>query len=212
MLRLLKLSGSGMLQSFIGTASWVVVAHVISSFGSQAVAGYTIGMRVMLFALFPAFGLSNAAATMVGQSLGAGKPERAERAVWLAGLYNAAFLSAMGILYLAAAPAITGWFTDNPGVQAFAVACLRTVSSGFLFYAFGMVLTQAFNGAGDTWTPTFINLFVFWAFEIPAAYVLSSVLRLGPQGVFLAVTLAFSGLAVVAALLFRQGRWKTQQV
>jgi Na+-driven multidrug efflux pump len=132
--------------------------------------------------------------------------------VWIAGLYNAVFLSGMGVLYLFAAPAITGWFADDPAVQAYAAACLRTVSCGFLFYAFGMVLTQAFNGAGDTWTPTVINLFVFWAFEIPAAYVLSSVLQLGPQGVFLAITFAFSGLAVVAALLFRQGRWKTQQV
>ena len=140
------------------------------------------------------------------------KPECAVKAVWLAGLYNAVFLGGMGILFLVFTPTIIGWFSGEPAVQAFAVACLRTVSCGFLFYAFGMVLTQAFNGAGDTWTPTLINLFVFWAFEIPAAYVLSSVLKLGPQGVFLAVTLAFSGLAVVAALLFRQGRWKTKLV
>jgi putative MATE family efflux protein len=212
MLRMIKLSGSGMLQVFIGMASWIGMVRVISHFGSEAVAGYTIGMRVMLFALFPAFGLSNAAATMVGQSLGARKPERAEKAVWIAGLYNAAFLSGMGILFLLFAPTIISWFSPDPAIDGYAVACLRTVSCGFFFYAFGMVLTQSFNGAGDTWTPTFINGFVFWAFEIPAAYFLSSVLKLGPQGVFLAITLAFSSLAVVSALLFESGRWKTKQV
>jgi len=212
MVRMLKLSGSGMLQTFIGTASWIGMVRVIAHFGSEAVAGYTIGMRIMLFALFPAFGLGNAAATMVGQSLGARKPDCAVRAVWYAGLYNAVFLSGMGILFLLFAPTIISWFSPDPAIDAYAVACLRTVSCGFLFYAFGMVLTQAFNGAGDTWTPTLINLFIFWAFEIPAAYVLSSVLRLGPQGVFLAITLAFSGLAVVSAIVFKQGHWKTKLV
>jgi putative MATE family efflux protein len=212
MLRMVKLSGSGVLQVFIGMASWIGMVRVISHFGSEAVAGYTIGIRLMLFALFPAFGLSNAAATMVGQSLGAGKPERAEKAVWLAGLYNAVFLGGTGILLLLSAPTVVGWFSPDPGVDGYAVACVRTVTCGFLFYAFGMVLTQSFNGAGDTWTPTFINGFIFWTFEIPAAYVLSSVLGLGPQGVFLAITLAFSGLAVVSALLFERGRWKTKQV
>jgi putative MATE family efflux protein len=169
--RIIKLSASGTFQIFISTASWVGMVRVISTFGSDAVAGYTVGIRVMLFALFPAFGLSNAAATMVGQSLGANKPERAEKAVWLAGFYNMAFLGVMGILFLIFAPVIVGWFTKDAFVHDYASACLRTVSSGFLFYAFGMVLTQSFNGAGDTWTPTWINFLVFWVFEIPAAYV-----------------------------------------
>ena len=212
MLRMLKLSGSGMLQAFIGMASWIVMVRVLSQFGSDAVAGYTIGMRIVLFALFPAFGLANAAATMVGQSLGARKPERGEKAVWIAGLYNAVFLSGMGILFLLFAPTIIDWFSPDPVIDVYAVACLRTVACGFPLYAFGMVLTQSFNGAGDTWTPTAVNFFVFWTFEIPTAYVFSSDLELGPQGVFLAITLAFSSLAVVSALLFKRGRWKTKQV
>lgn len=212
MWRILKLSASGTFQVFIGTASWVGMVRVVSLFGSDAVAGYTIGIRVMLFALFPAFGLSNAAATMVGQSLGAQKPERAEKAVWTAGLYNLGFLGFMGVLFLLFAPVIIGWFTQDQIVHDYAVACLRTVSCGFLFYAFGMVLTQSFNGAGDTWTPTLINFFVFWLFEIPAAYFFSTKLHMGPQGVFLAVTVAFSALAVVSAILFKRGRWKTQKV
>lgn len=211
-LRILKLSGSGMLQVFIGTASWIGLVRVVSTFGSEAVAGYTIGFRIILFALFPAFGLGNAAATMVGQSLGAKKPERAEKSVWIAGFYNAIFLGFMGVLFLIFATEIIGWFTPDAMVATYAVNCLKTVACGFLFYAFGMVLTQSFNGAGDTWTPTLINFFVFWCFEIPAAYFLSTVFKMGPQGVFLAVTLSFSALAVVSAIIFRQGRWKNKKV
>lgn len=212
MAKIVKLSASGTLQVFIATASWVGMVRVISTFGSDAVAGYTIGIRVMLFALFPSFGLSNAAATMVGQSLGAKKPDRAEKAVWLASFYNLAFLGVMGVLFLAFAPVITGWFSQDPVVHGYATACLRTVSCGFLLFAFGTVISQSFNGAGDVWTPTLINFFCFWVFEIPAAYFFSSVLKMGPQGVFLTVTLAFSLLAVVSAVLFRRGKWKTQKV
>ena len=212
MLRLLRLSGSGMIQVFIGTASWVGLVRVVSTFGSEAVAGYTVGFRIILFALFPAFGLGNAAATMVGQSLGAGKPERAEKSVWLAGAYNMVFLGCMGFLFLIFAPVIIHWFTQDPLVFSYATACLRTVSCGFLFYAFGMVITQSFNGAGDIWTPTLINFFVFWIFEIPLAYFLASVVGMGPQGVFLAVTFAFSVLAVVSAIVFRRGHWKTKKI
>ncbi len=212
MWRVISLSASSTLQIFVATASWVGLVRVVSTFGSDAVAGYTVGMRMILFALFPAFGLSNAAATMVGQSLGAGKPDRAEQSVWLAGLYNVVFLGSMGLLYLVFAPNITGWFSTDPAVHGYATACLRTVACGFLFYAYGMVVTQSFNGAGDTWTPTLINFFVFWVFEIPAAWALSHVVGMGPQGVFIAVTLAFSALAVVSAVLFRQGHWKTKRV
>lgn len=210
--RILRLSGSGTLQVFIGTASWVGLVRIVSNFGAEAVAGYTIGFRIILFALFPAFGLGNAAATMVGQSLGAKKPERAEKAVWIAGAYNAIFLGVMGAIFLVFAPLIIDWFTKDPIVTGYAINCLRTVACGFLFYAFGMVLTQSFNGAGDTWTPTAINFFVFWLFEIPAAYVLSTTMGMGPQGVFLAVTLAFSMLAVISAFIFKRGNWKTKQV
>lgn len=211
-LRIVKLSGSGTLQVFIGMASWIGLVRVMSTFGSEAVAGYTIGFRIVLFAIFPAFGMGNAAATMVGQSLGAKKPERAEKAVWLAGFYNMIFLGGMGVLFIAFAPIIIGWFTEDPGVYAYAVSCLRTISSGFLLYAFGMVISQSFNGAGDTWTPTIINFFVFWMFEIPTAYVLSTPMGMGPQGVFLAVTFSFSALAIVSAIVFRKGKWKSKVV
>jgi putative MATE family efflux protein len=207
-----RLSGSGTLQILIGTASYVGLVRIISVFGSDALAGYTIGIRVILFALLPAFGLSNAAATMVGQNLGAGRPERAEQAVWTAALYNMAFLGGVGLLFLLAARPIAGLFTDDPRVLPFAVGCLRTVSLGFVFYAAGMVLTQSFNGAGDTWTPTFINLGIFWAWELPLAWWLAVKAGFGPSGVFIALTVSYSALAVVSAVIFRRGRWKTMWV
>jgi putative MATE family efflux protein len=212
MMRLLRLSASGAFQVFIGMASWIGLVRILSSFGSDALAGYTIGMRIILFALLPSWGLGNSAATLVGQSLGAGKPERAERAVWRAGFYNMCFLGTVGLIFVLLANPIIGLFTHDPAVIPYGVACLRTVACGFLFYAYGMVITQSFNGAGDTRTPTIINLFVFWLWEIPLAYVLAIVLGLGPQGVFFAITIAFSTLAVVSAATFRKGRWKTRVV
>jgi putative MATE family efflux protein len=208
----LRLSGLGTFQILIGTASYIGLVRILSIFGSPALAGYTIGMRVILFALLPAFGISNAAATMVGQNLGAGSPERAEHAVWAAARYNMAFLGVVGLLFLAGAPLIAALFTADPAVQPFAIACLRIVSLGFVFYACGMVLTQAFNGAGDTWTPTVINLFVFWLWEIPLAWWLSAHTPLGAHGVFIALTVSYSTLAVVSAVLFRRGAWKTRRV
>ena len=207
-----RLSGSGTIQILIGTASYIALVRIISVFGSDALAGYTIGFRVIIFALLPAFGLSNAAATMVGQNLGAGLPDRAERAVWAAARYNMLVLGSVGLLFLIAARPIAGLFTGDPAVQPFAVSCLRIVSLGFLFYAVGMVLTQSFNGAGDTRTPTLINLGVFWLWEIPLAWWLSVHAGYGPRGVFIALTVAYSTLAVVSAVLFKRGKWKTQRV
>jgi MATE family, multidrug efflux pump len=204
----LRLSGSGTIQILIGTASYIGLVRILSVFGSPALAGYTIGMRVIMFAILPAFGVSNAAATMVGQNLGARRPDRAERAVWTAAFYNMVFLGGVGLVFLIAAPFIAALFTSDPNVQPYAIGCLRTVSLGFLFYAYGMVLTQAFNGAGDTWTPTVINLFVFWLWEIPLAWWLSSRAGFGARGVFMALTIAYSTLAVVSAILFRRGKWK----
>jgi putative MATE family efflux protein len=208
----LRLSASGTFQIFIGTASYVGLVRIISMFGSAALAGYTIGIRVILFALLPAFGISNAAATMVGQNLGAARPDRAERAVWTAAKYNMYFLGSVGVIFLLGAPFIAHAFTADPDVHPFAVGCLRTVSLGFVFYACGMVLTQAFNGAGDTWTPTLINLFVFWLWEIPLAWWLATRAGLGAYGVFIAMTVAYSSIAVVSAILFRQGKWKRSAV
>jgi len=211
-IRLLRLSGTGILQILIATTSWIGLVRVISSFGSTVLAGYTIGMRVIMFGILPSWGMANAAATMVGQSLGAGKPDRAETAVWRAGLYNLAFLGGIGALFLALAPLIVSAFTSEPEVARYAVACLRIVSAGFVFYAYGMVLTSAFNGAGDTWTPTYLNLFCFWLWEIPLAWVLSRRTFLGPSGAFLAVAVAFSTLAVVSVVIFRKGQWKNRVV
>ena len=196
----LRLSGSGTFQILIGTASYVGLVRILSVFGSDALAGYTIGIRVILFALLPAFGISNAAATMVGQNLGAGRPDRAERAVWTAAFYSMIFLGAVGLLFFFGARPIAGLFTDDPAVLPFAVSCLRIVSLGFLFYGVGMVLTQSFNGAGDTWTPTLINLGVFWLWEIPLAWWLAVHAGLGPRGVFIALMVAYSTLAVVSAV------------
>ena len=212
MLNLIRLSGSGTFQVFVGTASWIGLVRILSSFGSWAVAGYTIGIRIILFALLPSWGLANAAATMVGQNLGAGKPERAERAVRLAGLYNMVFLGVVGLAFLLGAVPIVSLFTTDPAVAPAAVSCLRIVSLGFVFYAWGMVLTNSFNGAGDTWTPTLINLGCFWLLEIPLAWVLAERTGAGPRGVFWAITTAFSSVAVVSAVLFRRGKWKLKKV
>ena len=210
--RLIKLSATGTFQVFIGMASWIGLVRIISSFGSNAMAGYTIGIRVILFALLPSWGMANAAATMVGQALGARDPDRAERAVWRAGFYNMIFLGIVGLVFVFLAPQIISLYDPEPEVARYGIDCLRIVSYGFLFYAYGMVLGQSFNGAGDAWTPTVINLFVFWLWEIPLAYVLGVWLNMGPEGVFVAITIAFSTLAVVSAIVFRRGRWKKRVV
>jgi putative MATE family efflux protein len=212
MARMIRLSGNGTFQVFIGMASWIGLVRTISSFGSDAVAGYTFGIRVILFALLPSWGMANAAATMVGQALGARNPERAEQAVWKAGFYNMIFLGIVGVLFEVFAPQIIGLYTSDPNVAGYGIDCLRIVAYGFLFYAYGMVLGQSFNGAGDTWTPTIINLFVFWLWELPLAYALAIKFGFGPRGVFIAITIAFSTLAVVSAIVFRRGKWKTRVV
>ena len=208
----LRLSGSGTFQILIGTTSYVGLVRILSAFGSSALAGYTIGIRVIVFALLPAFGISNASATMVGQNLGAGRPDRAEQSAWTAARYNMLFLGAVGVVFLLAAPQIAGLFSQDPVVLSYAISCLRIVSLGFVFYACGMVLTQAFNGAGDTWTPTVINLFVFWLWEIPLAWFLSSRGGMGARGVFVALAVAYSTLALVSIVIFRRGHWKTKRV
>lgn len=212
MWRLLRLSSSGTFQIFIGMASWILLIRVISNFGSDALAGYTIAMRVILFALLPSWGMSNAAATMVGQALGAGKPDRAERAVWIAGKYNFVFLGIVGIAFVTLTPKIVAIFTADAAVARYGIDCLRLVAMGFVFYAYGMVLTQAFNGAGDTWTPTMINIACFWCFEIPLAWTLAITFGMGPHGVFVAMTLAYTSIAVLSAILFRRGNWKRKTV
>ena len=212
LVRLVRLSASGTLQALIGTASWIGLIRILSTFGSSVLAGYTIGIRVVVFALLPSWGLSNAGATMVGQALGARKPERAERAVWIAGFYNVCFLGVVGTLFVLLAGPIAHIFTSDPLVVPSAVDALRIIALGFPFYAYGMVLSAAFNGAGDTATPTVLNVVVFWLWEIPLGFVLSKTLGFGPRGVYVAVAVAFSTLAVVSAVIFRRGKWKARAV
>jgi len=212
LLNLVKIAAPAVLQFTIATASWSALVRVVAGFGSEAIAGYVIGLRVIMFALLPAVGLSNAAATLVGQNLGAGKPERAEASVWKASFINAAVLGAVGLIFLFFSNGIVGFFTVEPQVLAYGTNCLHIVAYGFVFYAFGMVLESSFNGAGDTWTPTYLNLFIFWLFEIPLAYVLAYRFGFGADGVFWAITIAFSVLAIVSAILFKRGKWKEKKV
>ncbi|MFL5562594.1 MAG: MATE family efflux transporter [Gemmatimonadaceae bacterium] len=210
--RIVNLSSSATVQVFIGTASWLGLVKIISAFGSDAVAGYTIGLRVIIFALLPAFGITNAAATMVGQALGAHKPERAERAVWVAGGYATVFLGAIGVAFVLLANQIVAIFTHDPNVARYATQCLRTIALGFLFYGYGMTFTQSFNGAGDTRSPTLLNLLCFWMFELPLAWLLADRFGMGPRGAFIAMTAAFSLMAFAGGWLFRRGAWKTRRV
>ena len=210
--RVLNLSSAATFQVFVGMASWIGLVRIIAEFGSDALAGWTIGIRVIAFAILPSYGMSNAAATMVGQALGAKKPERAEQAVWKAGKYNAVFLGGVGVLFVVFTHQIVRIFTADANVARFAVDALRTIACGFLFYGYGMVLTQAFNGAGDTRTPTWINIGIFWVFEIPLAFLLAHTFHLGPEGAFVAATVAFCSLAVVSGILFRRGSWKVRSV
>lgn len=205
------IASSGTLQSVVGTASWIVLSRILAAFGSAALAGYTIGMRIVMFAILPSWGLSNAAATMVGQNLGAGRADRAEQAVWRAGWWNTAVLTAIGVLFVVFARPICAPFTSDPAVLSHAADSLRIVSFGFLFYGFGMVFGQAFNGAGDTWTPTWLNLAAFWAFELPLAWILAHH-GFGAHGVYGSIALAFSAMAVASGLVFRRGAWKTRKV
>jgi putative MATE family efflux protein len=209
---ILRISGTATFQSFIATASWIGLVRILASFGSAAVAGNTIGIRIILFALLPSFGVSNAAATLVGQNLGAGKPERAEAAAWRAGLYNTICLGSVGSVFLIFAPQLISFFTKDPEVARYGIACLRIVSAGFLFYGYAMVFIASFNGAGDTRTPTWISLVCMWMWEIPLAWLLARPLGFGPPGVFIAVAVAFSTMAFVSGWLFSKGSWKTRRV
>jgi putative MATE family efflux protein len=212
MLNMVRLSGSAVLQMFIGTTSYIGLMRIIASFGSIPVAACTIVIRIIMFVVLPSWGLSNAAATLVGQNLGAGQPERAEKSAWRACWFNVAVLGVLGILFVAFADVVVGWFTRDPNVAPIATLGLRIISGGFPFYAAGYVLTQSFNGAGDTWTPTLINLGCFWLFEIPLAYFLGRTLGYGPAGIFWAMAIAFSVMSLVSAWLFRRGTWKLKRV
>ena len=208
---LCRVSVGGVGQMLADMLPWILLIRIIASFGTIAVAGWVIAIRVALFVILPCWGLSNAASTLVGQNLGAGQPDRAERAVWITGGWNMAFMGAVTGIFVAFAPEIASLFSNDPEILAIAATALRVVSYGYVFYALGMVTRQAFNGAGDTRTPTAIDLFCFWLFEIPLAWMLSRT-ALGVEGVFWAVAIAYSLSAVVSTQLFRRGKWKIQTV
>ena len=212
LLRLLRVSLTGILQFAIADVSWIALVRIVSVFGSAALAGYTIAIRILIFVLLPSWGLSNAAATLVGQNLGAKQPERAEQSVWRTGLYNMLFLGAVGVFFVIFAEPVIRLFTNDPAVGPLAVSCLRILSYGNIAYAYGMVMLQAFNGAGDTVTPTIVNLFGFWLVEIPLAYALAIPARIGTKGVYYSIVIAEASIAVAGVLIFRRGRWKRQQI
>lgn len=212
MINLIKVSLGGIGQFLIGTSSWVFLMRIMSEFGSEVLAGYTIAIRVMMFTFMPAWGMSNAAATLVGQNLGAKQPERAEQSVWKTGKYCAIFMGLVSLAYLFFAPQIIGWFTEEPSVIENGSLCLRVIAAGYVFYAYGMVVINSFNGAGDTETPTIINFVCFWLFQLPFAYLMAITFDLGPTGVFLAIVLAEVLISVIAIIWFRKGKWKLKEV
>lgn len=210
--RIIKVAATGTAQFLIASASWIFLMRIISMFGNEAVAGYTTAIRLIIFTILPAWGMSNAAATLVGQNLGAAKPERAEKSVWRTAFYNMLFLLSVSIVYFIAAEPIIAFFNRTPEVVAAGVICLRIICSGYLFYAYGMVISQAFNGAGDTRTPTLINFVCFWIIEIPLAYLLAVGLDLKLAGVCAAIAIAETALAIIAVIIFRKGNWKKVEI
>jgi putative MATE family efflux protein len=212
MYNLVKVSLGGIGQFIIGTSSWVFLMRIMSEFGSEVLAGYTIAIRVMMFTFLPAWGMSNAAATLVGQNLGARQPDRAEQSVWKTGKYSAFFMGVVSVIYLIFAPDIMYLFNQEIAVVEQGALCLRVISSGYIFYGYGMVVINAFNGSGDTKTPTYINLICFWLFQLPLAYLLALGLDFGPLGIFLAITFAEVLIAILGIVLFRRGKWKLVKV
>jgi putative MATE family efflux protein len=210
--RLLRVSLTGIFQFAIAQTSWIGLVRIVSFFGAPAVAGYTIAIRVVIFVILPSWGLSNAAATLVGQNLGANQPERAETSVWRTGAYNMLFLGSVGILFVLFAEPVVRLFTHDPEVIPLAASCLRIVSCGNIGYAYAMVMLQAFNGAGDTITPTIVNLFGYWVLEIPLAYWLAIHWDMRSRGVYISIVAAEAAIAVASVILFKRGRWKRQKI
>ena len=212
LLRLVRVSLTGILQFAIAHTSWIGLVRIVSIFGSAALAGYTIAIRIVIFIILPSWGLSNAAATLVGQNLGAKQPQRAETSVWRTGFYNMIFLGAIGVIFVVFAEPIVRLFTHDPQVVPLAASCLRIISYGNIGYAYGMVMLQAFNGAGDTITPTIVNFFGFWLLEIPLAWFLAIPMRMQAKGAYFSIVVAEAAIAAVSIVLFKRGYWKKQQI
>lgn len=212
MWRLLEIGAGGAGQFLISTASWIFLVRIIAIFGSAALAGYTIAFRIIVFSILPSWGLANATSTLVGQNLGANRPDRSEKTVWRAAHFNGIFLALISVIYFITADTLVGFFDKDPVVLSFGVDALKIICCGYIFFSYGMVVSQAFNGAGDTRTPTLINIFVFWMVQIPLSYILAVMLGLGAKGVFIAISISLSLWAVVAIVLFRRGKWKEVKV
>jgi len=212
MMRLIRVSLGGMGQYLISTASWIFLVRIISHFGSDAIAGYTISIRIIIFTILPSWGISNAAATLVGQNLGADQPERAEKSVWKCAFYNMLFLLAVSIIFFIFADFLVRIFSTEEAVVRHGVIALRFICTGYVFFAYGMVVSQSFNGAGDTRTPTIVNFFSYWMLQIPLAYLLAMFTPLEIKGIYIAILVAEVFLAIVVVLIFRKGRWKLVKV
>jgi len=206
------IASTGTFQFLIGSASWIVMARIVANFSSEVIAGYQVAIRVIIFFLLPAWGMSNAAATLVGQNLGAGQPMRAQQSVWKVAKYNVVFMALVSLLFLVASGPIVRFMNHDPGVDRVAVQALQIISTGYIFFGVGMVVTNAFNGAGDTRTPVYINLVCFWIFQIPFAYFLAITLAVGPKAVFFAIVITESLVTILSVYIFRKGRWKTIKV
>ncbi len=210
--RMIRISLGGISQFLIATSSWIAIIRIVALYGSAPIAAYTIAIRLIEFVFLPAWGLGNAAATLVGQNLGAARADRAEKSVWTAARYNVIFMTVMGAIFVGLAPQIVGLFTDDSEIHAYGVSCLRILGVGYPMYAVGMIVIQALNGAGDTRTPTILNFIVFWLLQIPLAYWLATSAGFGPNGVFLSIVASESTLTVLGVLVFRRGAWRTLQV
>jgi putative MATE family efflux protein len=212
MWNILEVAGVGVLQLLVATASWVVMVRLVQSFGSQATAGYTVAIRIVIFSTLPSWGLGSAAATLVGQNLGAKQPERAEQSVWRASFFNAVFLGVVSIVFFIWAPQLVGIFSADPQVIRYGASCLRIISLCYVLWAYGEIIVQAFNGAGDTWTPTLINFFVYWVVQLPLAFVLAFKFNFGPNGAYYGILAAEILLALIGIYVFRKGKWKEKIV
>ena len=209
---LVRISLGGIAQFLVATASWIFLVQIVSSFGNEAVAGYTIGVRIVMFTILPAWGLSNAAATLVGQNLGAGLPDRAEQSVWQIVKFNAFYMGFASLMMLLFATPVVGIFIEDSAASGYAVQALWIFALGYIPWGIGMAIIQSFNGAGDTMTPTWINVFCFWLVQVPLAYSLAMLLELGPVGVFWAVFVSDVLTGIVGYLVFRRGKWKLREV
>jgi len=210
--RMSRISAGGIAQFLIATSSWIAIIRVVALYGSAPIAAYTIAIRLIEFVFLPAWGLGNAAATLVGQNLGAARPDRAEQSVWIASRYNTIFMTVLGLVFIIFAPQIVGLFTTDEEILRYGINCLRIMGLGYPMYAVGMIIIQALNGAGDTRTPSFLNFLVFWLLQIPLAYWLATSVGMGPNGVVTAIVVSESALTILAVLVFRRGKWRTQEV